>query len=107
VIKQDKLGLDVVCIQAKRWDGQVGRPVVQGFVGSMDYIRAKKGVIMTTSAFTKDAVDFVERIEGKKVVLIDGDQLAGLMIEHGLGVVTTKTYELKEVSNAFFDESEA
>ena len=87
VIKQDKLGLDVVCIQAKRWDGPVGRPVVQGFVGSMDYIRARKGVIMTTSAFTKDAVDFVDRIEGKKVVLIDGDHLADLMIEHSLGCV--------------------
>jgi restriction system protein len=84
----------------------VGRPVIQGFVGSMDYIRAKKGVIMTTSTFTKDALDFVERIEAKKVVLIDGDQLAELMIEQGLGVVTTKTYELKEVSNDFFDESE-
>lgn len=106
VIRQDKLGLDVVCIQAKRWEGPVGRPVIQGFVGSMDYIRAKKGVIMTTSGFTKDAADFVDRIEGKKVVLIDGDQLADLMIEHGLGVVTAKTYELKEVSNDFFDESE-
>jgi restriction system protein len=106
VIRQDKLGLDVVCIQAKRWEGPVGRPVIQGFVGSMDYIRAKKGVIMTTSGFTKDAADFVDRIEGKKVVLIDGDQLAELMIEHGLGVVTAKTYELKEVSNDFFDESE-
>jgi restriction system protein len=106
VIRQDKLGLDVVCIQAKRWDGPVGRPVVRGFVGSMDYIRARKGVIMMTSAFAKDAGDFVGRIEGKKVVLIDGEQPAGLMIEHGLGVVTTKTYELKEVSNDFFDESE-
>jgi restriction system protein len=106
VIKQDKLGLDVVCIQAKRWDGPVGRPIIQGFVGSMDYIRAKKGVILTTSTFTKDAVDFVERIEGKKVVLINGDQLADLMIEHGLGVTTTKTYEIKDVSNDFFDESE-
>ncbi len=84
VIKQDKLGLDVVCIQAKRWDGPVGRPIIQGFVGSMDYIRARKGVILTTSSFTKDAVDFVERIEGKKVVLINGDQLADLMIDHGL-----------------------
>jgi restriction system protein len=106
VIRQDKLGLDVVCIQAKRWEGPVGRPVVQGFVGSMDYIRARKGVIMTTSIFTKDAVDFVDRIEGKKVVLIGGAQLATLMIEHHLGVTTTKTYELKEVSNDFFDESE-
>jgi restriction system protein len=65
--------------------------VIQGFVGSMDYIRAKKGMILTTSTFTKDAVDFVERIEGKKVVLINGDQLAELMIEHGLGVITIKT----------------
>ncbi len=106
VIKQDKLGLDVVCIQAKRWDGPVGRPVIQGFVGSMDYIRAKKGVIITTSTFTKDAVDFVERIEGKKVVLIDGEQLAVLMIEYGLGPTTTKTYRIREVSNDFFHESE-
>ena len=106
MIRQDKLGLDVVCIQAKRWEGPVGRPVIQGFVGSMDYIRARKGVIMTTSTFTKDGLDFVDRIEGKKVVLIDGGRLADLMIEHNLGVTTTKTYELKEVSNDFFDESE-
>lgn len=106
VIKQDKLGLDVVCIQAKRWDGPVGRPVIQSFAGSMDLYRAKKGVLLTTSIFTKDAQDFVNRIEGKKVVLIDGEQLAELMIEHSLGVTTTKTYELKEVSNDFFDEDE-
>jgi restriction system protein len=105
VIKQDKLGLDVVCIQAKRWDGPVGRPVIQGFVGSMDYIRAKKGVIITTSSFTKDAEDYVKWIEGKKVVLINGDRLAEFMIEHNLGVTTTKTYELKELSDDFFDES--
>jgi restriction system protein len=73
----------------------------------MDYIRAKKGVIITTSEFTADAKDFVERIEGKKVVLIGGDQLAELMLENGLGVVTTKTYALQEVSNDFFDETEA
>jgi restriction system protein len=72
----------------------------------MDLYRAKKGVILTTSIFTKDAQDFVNRIEGKKVVLIDGEQLAELMIEHNLGVTTTKTYELKEVSNDFFDEDE-
>ena len=106
IIKEDKLGLDVVCIQAKRWDNSVGRPVVQGFVGSMDYIRAKKGVILTTSQFTKDALDFVDRIEGKKVVLIDGPTLADLMIEHNVGLKLTKLYELKEVSNDFFDEDE-
>jgi restriction system protein len=106
IIKEDRLGLDVVCLQAKRWEGSVGRPVIQGFVGSMDYIRAKKGVILTTSQFTKDALDFVERIEGKKVVLIDGRKLADLMIEHNVGVKRTKLYELKEVSNDFFDEDE-
>jgi len=72
----------------------------------MDYIRAKKGVILTTSQFTKDALDYVDRIEGKKVVLIDGPQLANLMIEHNVGVNLTKLYELKEVSNDFFDEDE-
>jgi restriction system protein len=106
IIKEDKLGLGVVCIQAKRWDGSVGRPIIQGFVGSMDYIRGKKGVILTTSQFTKDAIDFVDRIEGKKVVLIDGPKLANLMIEHNVGVTQTKIYELKEVSNDFFDEDE-
>jgi restriction system protein len=106
IIKEDKLGLDVVCIQAKRWEGTVGRPVIQGFVGSMDFVRARKGVILTTSQFSRDATDFVDRIEGKKVVLIDGPQLAELMIEHNVGVLPTKTYELKEVSNDFFDEDE-
>jgi len=106
VIKEDKLGLDVVCIQAKRWEKPVDRPIVQGFVGSMDYIRARKGVILTTSQFTRGAADFVERIEGKKVVLIDGERLAELMIDHGVGVTTTKIYELREVSNDFFDEDE-
>ncbi len=107
VIREDKLGLDVVCIQAKRWDGNVvGRPTIQQFVGSMDYIRAKKGVILTTSQFSKDAYEFVGRIEGKKVVLIDGEQLADLMIEHNVGVKPTKAYILKEVSNDFFEEDE-
>ena len=72
----------------------------------MDYVRAKKGVILTTSQFTKDALDFVDRIEGKKVVLIDGPTLADLMIEHNVGVNRTKLYELKEVSNDYFDEDE-
>ena len=106
IIKEDKLGLDVVCIQAKRWESTVGRPVIQGFVGSMDFVRARKGVILTTSQFSRDATDFVDRIEGKKVVLIDGPQLAELMIDHNVGVLPTKTYELKEVSNDFFDEDE-
>jgi restriction system protein len=106
IIKEDKLGLDVVCVQAKRWEGTVGRPVIQAFVGSMDFVRAKKGVVITTSSFTRDAADYVERIEGKKVVLINGAMLAGLMIEYAVGVTVTKRYELKEVSNDFFEEDE-
>lgn len=104
VIREDKLGLDVVCIQAKRWQGTVGRPAVQAFVGSMDLIRAKKGVILTTGRFSEDATTFVDRIEGKRVVLIDGKRLAELMIEHNVGVMTKSVYKLKEVSGDFFEE---
>lgn len=105
IIKEDKLGLDIVCVQAKRWgDGVVGRPIVQQFVGSMDFTRARKGVIITTSTFSTDAIDFIERIEAKKVVLIDGDKLAELMMEHKVGVITSRTYELQEVSGDYFDE---
>lgn len=104
VIREDKLGLDVVCLQAKRWQGTVGRPVVQAFVGSMDLIRAKKGVILTTGRFSDDARTFVDRIEGKRVVLIDGKRLAELMIEHDVGVTTKTVYRLKEVSGDFFEE---
>ncbi len=107
VIRQDKLGLEIVCVQAKRWEGSVGRPIIQGFVGSMDYVKARKGVILTTSTFTKDGLDFVDRIENKKVVLIDGARLVDLMVEHNLGVTASRTYTLKEVSNDFFDEGEA
>ena len=106
IIKEDKLGLDIVCVQAKRWEGTVGRPVIQAFVGSMDFVRAKKGVVITTSTFTKDAVDYVDRIEGKKVVLINGDTLAEMMIENNVGIHVTKRYEIKEVSNDFFEEDE-
>jgi len=104
VISEDKLGLDVVCVQAKRWQGTVGRPTVQSFVGSMDLIRAKKGVVITTSDFSRDAYEFVDRIEGKRVVLINGKQLAQFMIDHDVGVSVTGTYKIKEVSNDFFEE---
>ena len=106
VINEDKLGLDVVCIQAKRWQGTVSRPTVQAFVGSMDMIRAKKGVIISTANFSRDAIDFVDRIEGKRVVLINGQHLAQLMIDYDVGVSTIGTYRLKEVSNDFFEEED-
>jgi len=108
VIHEDKLGLDIVCIQAKRYgETSVGRPTIQQFSGSMDGYKAKKGVILTTSSFSKDAIAFVDRIEGKRVVLIDGNQLVDLMMQHNVGVTTNKTYEVKTLSGDFFDEEEA
>ncbi|MCZ2343478.1 MAG: restriction endonuclease [Bacteroidales bacterium] len=104
LIKEDKLGLDVVCVQAKRWETTVGRPIIQAFVGSMDFVRARKGVVITISTFSRDAIDYVERIEGKKVVLLDGTRLTELMMDHNVGVTISKRYELKEVSNDFFEE---
>jgi restriction system protein len=105
IIKEDKLGLDVVYIQAKKWgETVVGRPVVQAFAGSLEGHRAQKGVMITTSTFSRDARDFVQRIE-KKIVLIDGSQLAGLMIEHDVGVAVTRTYSVKKLDQDFFEEA--
>lgn len=103
IINEDKLGLDIICVQAKRWKDSVGRPVVQAFSGSMEAHRAKKGVMISTSSFTREARDFVERIE-RKIVLIDGRQLAQLMIEHNVGVTPAKTYTIKKVDLDYFLE---
>ena len=107
IIREDKLGLDTVCIQAKRWEATVGRRIVQEFVGSMDLHRSRKGVILTTSRFSSDARTFVERIEGKKVVLIDGDQLCRFMMDYKVGVTVRQTYEVLDVSQDFFDVYES
>jgi restriction system protein len=104
IIHEDKLGLDTVCVQAKRWEGTVGRRIVQEFVGSMDLYRSRKGVILTTGQFSSDALDYVGRIEGKKVVLIDGDQLCRLMIDHKIGVTVR---QIVDVSQDFFDFDES
>lgn len=103
IIKEDKLGLDTVCIQAKRWQASVGRPVVQAFAGSLEGRRARKGVLLTTSTFTKDAEDYVKAIE-KRIVLIDGPELARLMIDHGVGVGEIATYTLSEINEEYFDQ---
>jgi restriction system protein len=94
----------MVPVPAKRWKGTVSRPTIQSFVGSMDMIRAKKGVVITTLDYSRDPIDFVDRIEGKRVMLINKKQLAQLMIEHDIGVSAIGTYCLKEVSNDFFEE---
>jgi restriction system protein len=104
IIKEDRLGLDVVCIQAKRWESTVGRPAVQAFVGSMEMYHARKGVLLTTSNFSSDALDYVNRIESKKVVLIDGETLSDLMIDYNIGVSVAETYLVKKVDLDFFNE---
>lgn len=91
VIHEDRLGLDMIYLQAKRWEGVVGRPEIQKFVGALQGQRAKKGVFITTSDFTKEAVEYVRNIDNK-VVLINGSLLASLMIDHNVGVSLAATY---------------
>ena len=104
IIKEDKLGLDAVYIQAKRWEGPVGRGPVQAFTGSLEGFRARKGVFITTSRFTDEAREFAGRIE-KRIVLIDGEQLAQLMIDHSVGVTEAVAYSVKRVDSDYFEES--
>ena len=104
IIKQDKLGLDVVVIQAKRWKkNSVGRPEVQAFAGSMEGFRASKGVFITTSTFSPQAREYVEQIQ-RKIVLVDGQKMADLMIEHDVAVHTYRTIALKRVDADDFEE---
>lgn len=104
-IKEDKLGLDVIYIQAKKWTpgNVVGRPELHKFVGALAGQGAKKGVFITTSSFTKEAREYVPRNE-TKIVLIDGEELAQLMIDYNLGVSVQQIYEIKRMDNDFFDE---
>lgn len=106
VINQDRLGLDAVYIQAKRWDGSsVGRKEIQSFAGSLMGKKASKGVFVTTSSFTNEAKAYVKEID-KKIVLIDGMRLAELMIEHDVGVSTAATYRVKAVDTDYFNEEQ-
>lgn len=101
IIKEDRLGLDTVYLQAKRWQGSVGSPVVRDFVGSLVGHAANKGVLITTSKFTKDAEEYAQRIP-QKVVLIDGQRLAGYMVDFGIGVSDVTTYALKRLDTDYF-----
>ena len=100
-IKEDLLGLDAIYIQAKRWEGIVGRPEIQKFVGALQGKQAKKGVFITTSNFSNEAVDYVSRIDSK-IVLIDGVQLTQLMIDHDVGVSKVSSYEIKKIDSDYF-----
>lgn len=104
-IKEDKLGLDIIYIQAKKWRPGivVGRPELHKFVGALAGQGAKKGIFITTSNFTKDALEYTPKNE-TKIVLIDGEQLAQLMIDYNLGCTTQQTYELKKIDSDYFGE---
>jgi len=103
IIKEDRLGLDIIYIQAKRWENTVGRPEIQKFAGALQGQRARKGIFITTASFSREAVDYASRIENK-IVLIDGERLAQLMIDYNLGVSPMATYEVKRIDSDFFAE---
>ena len=103
IIKEDRLGLDTIYIQAKRWQGSVGAPEIQKFVGALQGQRAHKGVFITTSSFTPKAIEYVSNLP-TKVVLIDGQQLATLMMDFDVGVSVAATYAVKRIDSDYFEE---
>jgi restriction system protein len=106
VIYEDRLGMDLIYVQAKRWtDKTVGRPEIQAFVGALEVTKTSKGVFITTARFSKEAESYVERLR-QRVVLIDGEQLADLMIEHGVGVTTARSYQIKRIDEDYFNTTD-
>jgi restriction system protein len=103
IINEDRLGLDVIYIQAKRWEGTVSRPEIQKFVGALHGQKARKGIFITTSDFSKQAIQYASNIENN-VVLIDGETLAGLMIDHDVGTAPVSSYEIKRIDSDYFEE---
>lgn len=102
IIKEDKLGLDAIYIQAKKWEGTVGRPEIQKFVGALAGQGAKKGVFITTSNFSREAHEYAKNMRDTKVVLLDGEQLTQFMIDYNLGVSVISQYEVKKIDSDFF-----
>ena len=102
IINQDKLGLDAIYLQAKRWQNDIGRKEIQSFVGALAGKHATKGIFITTSKFRDTAVEFAKKVS-HKIVLIDGDMLAKLMIDYDVGVSTYRTIKLKRVDSDYFD----
>ena len=101
IIKEDRLGLDVIYIQAKRWESTVGRPEIQKFAGALQGKRAKKGIFITTSDYSQEAKDFAKNIENK-IVLMNGNELAKNMIDFNVGVSSVASYELKKIDSDYF-----
>lgn len=104
IIKEDKLGLDTVYLQAKRWENVVGRPEIHKFVGALKGQGANKGIFITTSTFTREAVEYASKIDSPKIILIDGKRLADLMFEYDVGVSKEAIYEVKKIDLDFFSE---
>lgn len=102
IIKEDKLGLDVIYVQAKRWEGTVGRPEIQKFAGALQGQRANKGVFITTSGFSREAQEYAGIIPSK-IILIGGEQLAALMVDHNVGVSPISRFEIKRVDSDYFE----
>jgi len=105
IIKEDRLGLDVIYIQAKRWEGTVGRPEIQKFAGALQGERARKGIFITSSSFSGEALKYAANIDSK-IILIDGATLAGLMIDHDVGVTRVQAYEIKRLDSDYFQVNE-
>lgn len=102
IIKEDRLGLDVIYVQAKRWEGTVGRPEIQKFAGALQGQRASKGIFITTSDFSREAVEYANVINSK-IILVDGELLSSLMVDHNVGVAPVGVYELKKIDSDYFE----
>ena len=103
VINEDRLGLDVIYVQAKRWKHNVGRPEIQSFVGALAGKKANKGIFITSSSFHDNATDYAAGLHNK-VILIDGRRLAELMIEHNIGVAEEQAYRVKKIDSDYFED---
>jgi len=103
IINEDRLGLDVIYVQAKKWEGTVGRPEIQKFAGALQGQHAKRGIFITTSDFSKEAVDFASRVDNK-IVLIGGETLVQYMIDHNIGVTPFANYEVKKIDSDYFTD---
>jgi len=103
IINEDRLGLDVIYVQAKRWEAVVGRPEIQKFAGALQGHRARKGVFITTSGYSREAIEYVKLID-TRIILIDGPELAKLMFNHGVGVSSIGTYDIKRIDSDYFSE---
>jgi restriction system protein len=105
VIREDRLGLDLIYVQAKRWHNAVGRPEIQKFFGALMGQRATKGVFITTSTFSRDAIEYADGVT-PRIILVDGNELAELMIDHGVGVSVSRSYDVQRVDLDYFTSAD-